>query len=160
MDVTLDTTAPTVASVVVSGHRVAAGAGDLHAGDVAVLTVNFSTTVNVSGGVPTLSLNDGGTAHYIGGSGTGALAFRYRVAAGQNTADLTTTGLSLNGATIQDDAGNDAILDGAATNPAGTLQIDTAITISGTTPSQAVIDHAELAPFANVSVADPNSTPN
>ena len=31
-------------------------------------------------GTPTLSLNDGGTATYTGGSGTGALTFSYTVA--------------------------------------------------------------------------------
>ena len=35
---------------------------------------------------PTLTLNDGGTATYTGGSGTSALTFSYTVAAGQNTA--------------------------------------------------------------------------
>ena len=36
-------------------------------------------------GTPTLTLNDGGTATYTGGSGTNALTFSYTVAAGQNT---------------------------------------------------------------------------
>ena len=42
-------------------------------------------TVNTTGGSPTLSLNDGGTATYISGSGTNALTFSYTVGAGQNT---------------------------------------------------------------------------
>src|SRR5206468_5773105 len=46
-------------------------------------------------------------------------------AAGQSAADLTVTGVSLNGATVKDGAGNAADLSGAATNPSGTLQIDT-----------------------------------
>ena len=41
-------------------------------------------TVNTTGGSPTLSLNDGGTATYVGGSGTSALTFSYTVGAGQN----------------------------------------------------------------------------
>src|SRR5262249_47685141 len=57
--------------------------------------------------------------------GTAVLTFTYTVAAGQNTADLSVTGATLNGATARDTAGNDANLAGLATNPAGVLQIDT-----------------------------------
>ena len=39
----------------------------------------------MAGGTPTLTLNDGATATYTGGSGTSALTFSYTVAAGQNT---------------------------------------------------------------------------
>ena len=35
--------------------------------------------MTVAGGTPTLTLNDGGTATYIGGSGTNALTFSYTV---------------------------------------------------------------------------------
>ena len=90
-----------------------------------VLTVDFSEKVTVTGH-PVLKLNDGGLARYVGGSGATALRFAYTVAAGQNTADLTVTGLTLaGGATIKDAAGNNAVLSGAITNPAGVLQIDT-----------------------------------
>src|SRR5205823_311787 len=67
----------------------------------------------------------GGTATYTGGSGTSALTFSYTVAAGQNTSDLAVLALNPGAATIKDAAGNAAVLSGAATNPAGTLQIDT-----------------------------------
>ncbi len=53
--------------------------------------------MTVAGGTPTLTLNDGGTATYTGGSGTNALTFSYTVAAGQNTADLAATAVNLNG---------------------------------------------------------------
>ena len=53
---------------------------------------------------------------YTKGSGTTALTFSYTVAAGQNTPDLTVTGLDLaGGATIKDAAGNNAVLSGADT---------------------------------------------
>ena len=39
--------------------------------------------MTVAGGTPTLTLNDGGTATYTGGSGTNALTFSYTVAAGR-----------------------------------------------------------------------------
>ena len=118
---TIDTAAPTVTSV----KATAAGA-DLDAGKAVTLTVGFSEAVTVAGGTPKLTLNDGGTATYVSGSGTSALTFSYTVAAGQNTSDLTTTGVALGGATITDAAGNAAVLTGAVTNPAGTLTIDTA----------------------------------
>ena len=60
------------------------------------LTLNLSEAVTVAGGTPTLTLNDGGTATYTGGSGTNALTFSYTVAAGQNTADLAVTAVNLN----------------------------------------------------------------
>ena len=114
----------TVSSVVTSGTGIVAGAGDLAAGSVVTLTLNMSQVVTV-GGVPTLSLNDGGTASYTGGSGSNALTFSYRVLASQNTSDLTVTAINLGTATIKDGAGIAADLTAAVTNPAGTLQIDT-----------------------------------
>ena len=42
-------------------------------------------------GTPTLTLNDGGTASYVSGSGSSALVFSYTVALGQNTAALQAT---------------------------------------------------------------------
>ena len=64
------------------------------------LTANMSQAVTVTGGTPTLVLNDGATATYTGGSGTAALTFTYTVAAGQNTANLAVTAVQLNGAAI------------------------------------------------------------
>ena len=53
------------------------------------------------------------------------LVFNYTVQAGQNTADLTITGVNLNGASATDVLGHAVSLAGAVGNPAGTLQIDT-----------------------------------
>ena len=67
----IDTTAPTVTSVVTSGTGIdGSGNGDLNAGHVVTLTVNLSEAVAVAGGTPTLSLSNGGTASYSGGAGT------------------------------------------------------------------------------------------
>ena len=98
------------------------------------LTLNMSenVTVNTAGGKPTLTLNDGGTATYVSGSGTMRLTFSYTVAAGQNTPDLTVTAVNLNGATITDGAGNAANLSLTGLTQAGP-QIDT------TAPSAPVI---------------------
>jgi len=116
---TLDTTAPTVTAVTANPTD-----ADLDAGSTVTLTVNFSENILVSGS-PYLTLSDGGKATYVSGSGGNALTFTYTVAAGQNTADLTVTGLATNGGTILDIAGNKAVLTGAVANPAGILQIDT-----------------------------------
>ena len=81
--VIVDTTTPAISSLVESPSS-----GDLNAGNTVTLTLEMSEamTVNASGGSPTLTLNDGGTATYRGGSGSNALIFTYTVAAGQNTA--------------------------------------------------------------------------
>ena len=91
----IDTTPPTVSSV-------AATAGDYIAGNTLTLTLAMSENVTVTG-KPTLTLNDGGTASYVSGSGTNTLTFSYAVASGQNTPALQVT--AVNG-TIADLAGN------------------------------------------------------
>ena len=122
----IDTTAPTASSVVASGSGVdGSGNGDLNAGHVVTLTVSMSEAVTVAGGIPTLSLNNGGTASYTGGSGSNALTFSYTVGAGEDTGDLAVTSFNLNGSTVSDAAGNSANVAGAVTNPLGILQIDT-----------------------------------
>ena len=120
-------TTASVTSVTMSGPGIdVSGNGDLNAGHNVTVSVNFSgpVTVTSTNGLPTLSLNDGGTATYSGGTGTSKLTFIYSVLPGQNTNDLSVTAFNLNNATIQNAAGA-AILTGAATNPAGTLQVDT-----------------------------------
>ena len=81
--------------------------------------------MTVAGGRPTLSLNDGGTATYVSGSGGKTLTFDYTVAAGQNTPSLTATAVHLpRGVTIKDSAGNAAKLSLAGRAQKGP-QIDT-----------------------------------
>src|SRR5258707_15287239 len=94
----IDTTAPTVSSLVASGTGISAGAGDLGAGSVVTLTLNLSEAVTVAGGTPTLTLNDGGTASYTGGSGTSALTFSHTGGAGPNTPRLAGTAVNFNSA--------------------------------------------------------------
>ena len=130
----IDTTAPTISAIATSP-----GSGQVATGGTVTLTVTFSEAVTVAGGTPTLALNDGGTATYVSGSGSNALVFSYTVAAGQSTADLAlaaSNAIVLNGATIRDAAGNNAVLTGAnGYNPAGTLQINatgvTSVVVSG-----------------------------
>ncbi|MET4803980.1 alkaline phosphatase family protein [Bradyrhizobium sp. LB11.1] len=130
----IDTTAPTIASIVATGTGITNGTGSVSTGQVVTLTVNLSeaVTVNTTGGAPTLTLNDGGTASYTGGTGSTALTFSYTVAAGQTTSDLAISALNLNGAVVRDGAGNAANLAGAANNnPAGTLQVNSTTTTTG-----------------------------
>ncbi|MEH2486799.1 beta strand repeat-containing protein [Bradyrhizobium sp. AZCC 2230] len=123
----IDTTVPTIASITATGTGITNGSGSVSTGQVVTLTVNLSeaVTVNTTGGAPTLTLNDGGTASYTGGTGSTALTFSYTVAAGQTTSDLAISALNLNGAVISDGAGNAANLSGATNyNPTGTLQVN------------------------------------
>src|SRR5258705_113875 len=78
----------------------------------------------VAGGTPTLSLNN--FFFLMIRRPPRSTLFPYTTLfRSQDTGDLTVTSFNLNGATLQDAAGNSANLSGAVTNPAGTLQIDT-----------------------------------
>ena len=55
-----------------------ATAGDYDTGQVLTLTLNMSEAATVTG-TPTLTLNDGGTASYVSGSGSSTLVFSYTV---------------------------------------------------------------------------------
>ncbi len=101
----VDTVAPAVTAISESPDT-----GDLNAGKSVAVTLSFSENVTVTGGTPTLTLNDGGTATYASGSGTNALTFNYTVAAGQNTPDLMVSTVNLNSASISDSAANAANL--------------------------------------------------
>ena len=119
---TQDTTAPTVQWVAANGPGVTNGTGTVRAGDTVTLTLKFSEAVTVNG-TPTLSLNDNGTAKYVSGAGSDTLQFEYKVAAGENTADLAIKAYNLSGVT--DAAGNAFSVSGAPYQPAGTLVVDT-----------------------------------
>ena len=118
---TVDHTAPAVVSVTSSTAN-----GTYKAGDVISIQVNFGESVTVVG-TPQLTLETGNTdrtINYVSGSGTSTLTFNYTVQVGDSTADLdyiSTSALGLNGGTIRDAAGNDAILTLAAPGAAGSL---------------------------------------
>ena len=74
-------------------------------GTLIPITVSFSENVmvDISGGIPTLLLNSGGTAFFAGGSGCSTLTFNYTVGAAQSSGDLDYAShgaLSMNGGTI------------------------------------------------------------
>jgi hypothetical protein len=97
-------------------------------GSTVTITVTLSEAVTVTGGTPTLSLNDGGVATYVKGSGN-TLTFTYTVGSGNTSVSaLAVTGLNLNSATIADAAGNAASLSNVSATFTG-LQINTAIPV-------------------------------
>ncbi|NBT05152.1 MAG: hypothetical protein EBS94_17355, partial [Proteobacteria bacterium] len=126
--IVIDTTAPTIQSV--SGPS-----GTYYRGYSVPISVKFSEPVKVITGypLPTLSLsitNRGAT--YASGDGTDTLTFMYTVASGDTSADLdyaATTSLALNGGTIRDAAGNDAVLTVPAPGAVGSLSNTSAITV-------------------------------
>ena len=136
-----DATAPTISSVTPPAN------GSYRATQNLDFTVNFSENVTVAGGTPSIGLTIGATARnasYVSGSGTTALLFRYTVVAGDNDSDgiAMASPVALNGATIRDAAGNNAVLTYTVPNTTGVLVDTTAPAVSsinraGTTPSNA-----------------------
>jgi hypothetical protein len=113
-------TSPVATSVTSVSTQAAANSG-YAVGAMVPITIIFSDSVAVTG-APQLALNDGGLASYASGSGTPWLTFTYLVAAGQNTQDLdysSTTALTLNGGSVNDPAGNAALLALPATGTDG-----------------------------------------
>ncbi len=125
LSVTIDTTAPTVASVSVPGN------GLYKAGDTLSFTINTdeAVTVDTSGGTPRLALDVGGTtvyASYVSGSGSSALVFSYTVQAGDTDTDGITVGtLQANGGTLTDTAGNSMTLTLNSVGSTSNVLIDT-----------------------------------
>ncbi|CAA2100582.1 Metallopeptidase AprA [Methylobacterium bullatum] len=123
---TVDTLAPTVLTVSVSGAGITDGSGTLVTGQIVSFTLAMSEAVIVSnGGALVLTLSNGTTALYSQEKSTGtSLVFDYTVLVDQISSDLAITGVSLNGASIADVSGNPFDISGTAVNPAGTLTID------------------------------------
>jgi hypothetical protein len=113
--------------------------GSYGSGTAITLNVAFSEPVVVSttAGIPSLQLETGATdryADYTSGSGTNTLSFTYIVQFGDLSADLTqlsANALQLNGGTIKDAAGNNAILTLAAPDATGSLSVNSNLVITG-----------------------------
>ncbi|WP_417618494.1 Ig-like domain-containing protein [Oceanisphaera sp.] len=127
----VDTTAPTVSSVAISG---ASGVlnNTLNAGDVVSVTVTMSeaTSIGTTDGTPQLALNIGGTtvqAIYASGSGSTALVFQYTISNETDTDGISidANSLDLNGGTLTDAAGNAANLSHVAVADNGNFMVDT-----------------------------------
>jgi type II secretory pathway component PulM len=127
---TLDTVTPTV-----TGVTSAVANGTYGTGQIIPVQVRFSEAVVVTG-TPTLALNTtpARTATYASGGGTNTLVFNYVIQLGDTAARLdqrSTTALALNGGTIVDAAGNDAVRTLAAPGTAGSLGASKVITVAG-----------------------------
>ena len=131
----VDTTAPIVSSIVYGTND-----GALALGETVALNVTLSEAVNVTG-TSSLALANGGTATYVGGTGTNTLTFSYTPAVGQGTSDLATASSGALSGTITDLVGNAVTASGFnAINPSGTLAVDAAVptvTITDATPGTA-----------------------
>ncbi|OEK02996.1 hypothetical protein BFP97_16345 [Roseivirga sp. 4D4] len=150
--ITEDSTSPTVTSVSSSTSD-----GGYKQGDVIVLTVNFNELVNVTG-MPQLALETGVTdqnAEYASGDGTTVLTFNYTVQAGDVSNDLdyiSTTSLSLNGATITDAAGNVAVLTLPEPGEDNSLSANSALRVDGIAPS--IMSFTRKTPSGEITNAD------
>ncbi len=130
-----DTTPPTVANVTSGTAN-----GTYKVGDVINVQIGFSETVLVTG-TPQLTLETGTTdrvINYTSGSNSSTLTFSYTVQAGDTSADLdyvSTSALALNGGTIKDLAGNNALLTLPAPGAAGSLGANRNLVIDGVAPT-------------------------
>ncbi|MQP75012.1 adhesin, partial [Stenotrophomonas sp. MYb238] len=130
-----DSTPPTVTGVTSSTAN-----GTYKAGDVIAVQVNFSEPVLVTG-TPQLTLETGATdrtVNYASGSGTGTLTFNYTVQVGDSSADLdyvATSALALNGGTLKDAAGNNAVLTLATPGAANSLGANKNLVVDGVAPT-------------------------
>ncbi len=125
-------TNPTVASIVAEPDS-----GEFNSGADITLTMTMGDDVTVTG-TPVLTLNDGGTATYLSGSGTDTLVFTTTVANGENAAALAVTGNNLNGSSIAiTDAGTGkaADLSGADASFTGLSIGATVASITAATPA-------------------------
>jgi hypothetical protein len=130
-------------------------------GDTVTFTMALDESYTVAG-TPTLSLNDGGTATYTGGSGTSTLTFSYTVGAGDNSVSaLAVTGVTLpTGTTVTDAVGNAANLSGVDVSLAG-LAVSVACFAEGTriaTPAGAIAVE-DLRPGGHVLTAEGGAAP-
>ncbi|WP_293399780.1 DUF4347 domain-containing protein [Phenylobacterium sp.] len=106
--VLVDATVPSV-----SGNISVPTGGMYMAGQTLSFTVTFDENVTLSGSPSTLGLTIGGAARSADITGTtgNSITYSYTVQASDNDADgISVTGISLNGGTIRDSAGNNANL--------------------------------------------------
>jgi len=134
----VDDVTPTVASVSVPANAWYVAGQNLD------FTVNFSESVTVvtTGGTPRIALTVGTTtvyADYVSGSGTSALVFRYTVQANDlDTNGITVGNLSLNGGTLADAAGNNAVLTLNSVGSTSAVLVDAVTPSAPSTPDLAL----------------------
>lgn len=138
---------PIVSNIAITGADGVYHSNSLNAGDNVYVTVTMSEVVLVdtAGGTPQLGLTFSsgippiGYANYVSGSGTNELVFSYTIQAGQtdvNGISIDANSFNLNGGSIRDYSGNNAILTHDAVADNDRFIVDTAApTLSSATPS-------------------------
>jgi hypothetical protein len=127
-------TAPSVVELTSSNAN-----GSYTTGGVLSIDLQFSVAVNVdaTGGTPTLTLNSGGTATYTVGSTDNA-----------NPLDAaSTSALALNGGTIRNTNGTDALLTLPTGNDIGSLASDAGFVVDTTAPTSVINTPADGSTF-------------
>ena len=158
---TLDTIAPEITAVTAAPSNGVEGVGETVA-----IKVAFGEAVAVTGGTPTLSLNDHGTATYDAAAtaalhDASKLVFDYTVGVSDTiTSPLAVTGINLHGAVIEDFAGNAANLGHVATTFTG-LGIDSSLIAANPDSNRAVAGQTVSADAAHGVLAnDTDSNPS
>lgn len=101
--------------------------GNYKKNDVVPIRIEFTENVIVAGGTPTLllkTLAGSASATYVSGSGSNRLIFNFVIGANDQSADLDAFdgfALQLNGATIRDEANNNAVLAVPVSTTTGSL---------------------------------------
>lgn len=136
-DLIIDTAEPTVSNVSSTSPD-----GPKKIGDQVAITVTFSEVVYVTAGTPQLVLETGTSDEvvaYNSGTGTTVLTFNYTVQEGNTSSDLDYGGTSSLTGSIQDLAGNNAVL--TLPNPAapGSLGDNKNIVIDGIRPTVSAV---------------------
>ena len=163
--ISIDSLAPVVNSVALTGST-----GDmnhrLNAGDTLSATLNFNdvVTLNTSGGSPTLTLTVGSSnvqATYVSGSGTNALVFTTTIVSGQTDTDgvaIALNALNLNGATLQDNVGNNSINNFSAVSSNANYLVDTTAPTVAVTSSKSNLKIGDTATITFTFSEDPGSS--
>ncbi len=149
----LDNTAPTV-----SGVTSPLDNGNYTINQIVPVQVSFSEDVIVSG-IPQLILSTSSPSttavDYLSGSGTNTITFNYTVASGNASTDLdytSTTALVLNGGTIKDAVGNNAILTLASPGSTNSLGANKALVIDTTGPTLSFSNNVAAGPVISDTV--------
>jgi len=137
LNVPIDTVGPAINSIAVTA-TLNDHASSLSVGNTINITVTMSELTFVTG-TPQLALSVGNStvqAHYAGGSGTTSLLFTYTIQADQYDANgigIAADSLTLNGGSLTDLVGNNAVLNHTAVADNSNYRVNAAIDLSAIT---------------------------